>query len=394
MMTLLLIIIYISFISLGLPDSLLGSAWPAMQEDLNVPVSFAGGISMIISGGTILSSFFSESIIRKWGTGLVTTISVCMTAVALIGFAYAPSYIWLCVLAVPLGLGAGSVDAALNNFVALHYEAKHMNWLHCFWGIGATAGPAIMSIYLMKGNGSSWGSGYLTIGIIQLSLCMVLFFTLTLWKKVEMSGSAKQAASTPPLKRSELFKIKGMKPALIAFFCYCGLELTTGLWGSSFLVIHHSISPQAAAQWISIYYLGITFGRLVSGFISTKLNNVQMIRIGFVGIGVGIVLLLLPLGEFVSPIGLFMIGIGCAPIYPSMLHQTPQNFGSELSQSIMGIQMACAYIGATFMPPLFGVIAERVSIGWYPYYLLALFILMLFMSEKTNRTVAERASSY
>lgn len=386
MMTLLLLIIYISFISLGLPDSLLGSAWPAIQLDLGAPVSYAGMISMIIAGGTIVSSFYSEKIIRRLGTGLVTAISVFMTAAALLGFTVAPSILWMCVMAVPLGLGAGSVDAALNNFVALHYQAKHMNWLHCFWGLGATAGPAIMAIYLVQD--SNWQMGYMTIGIIQACLVVILFLSLPLWKKFSSGAGATESSTTKPLKTSELLKIRGLKPALVAFFGYCALELTAGLWGSSYLVIHRGISAEAAAKWISIYYLGITLGRLLAGFVAGKLNNVAMVRIGIAGIGIGILLLLLPLGEVMYPIGFFMIGFGCAPIYPAMLHQTPQNFGSELSQSVMGLQMACAYIGSTVMPPLFGVIAQEISISWFPFFLLVILILMIVMSEMTNRSVA------
>lgn len=388
MMTLLLILIYISFISLGLPDSLLGSSWPTMQGDLRVPVSYAGIISMIIAGGTIVSSLFSVTVIRKWGTGRVTAISVLMTAVALLGFGVAPSFIWLCLLAIPLGLGAGSVDAALNNFVALHYKAKHMNWLHCFWGIGATAGPAIMAVYLM--NDGNWKMGYLVIGIIQISLVIILVLTLPLWKKAGPQAASEEAAASEPLKRRDLLKIRGMKPALIAFFTYCALEATTGLWGSSYLVIHRGISPETAAKWISLFYLGITLGRLVSGFISTRFNNVTMIRMGLVGIAIGIAFLVFPIGEVAYPIGLMMIGIGCAPIYPSMLHQTPQNFGKEMSQSVMGVQMASAYVGTTLIPPLFGVIAQQVNIAWFPYFLLIILLVMVLMSEKTNRSVAKR----
>lgn len=386
MMTLLLLIIYISFISLGLPDSLLGSAWPVIQVEMGAPVSYAGMITMIISGGTIVSSFYSERMIRRFGTGLVTVISVCMTGVALLGFAVAPSILWMCVLAVPLGLGAGSVDAALNNFVALHYQAKHMNWLHCFWGVGATAGPAIMSFMLIQGQ--SWQKGYLAIGIIQVCLVFVLFLSLPLWKKFSTREGAEQASAVEPLKTSELLKIRGLKPALIGFFCYCAIEMTAGLWGSSYLVIHRGVSPEAAATWISVYYLGITLGRMAAGFVSLKLNNVTMVRTGIAGIAIGILLLLLPLGEMMYPIGFFMIGFGCAPIYPSMLHQTPQNFGSELSQSVMGLQMACAYIGSTLMPPLFGFIAQEVSITWFPFFLLAILVLMILMTEITNRAVA------
>lgn len=340
---------------------------------------------MIISGGTILSSFLSGKVIKLWGTGQVTVVSVLMTAVALLGFGIAPSFLWLCLLAVPLGLGAGSVDAALNNFVALHYEAKHMNWLHCFWGIGATAGPVIMSIYLAESGG--WSMGYHTIGILQICLVVILFASLPLWKKASSSSKTAVDQNHTNVKFKDLLTMKGARPALVSFFCYCALEATTGLWGSSYLVIERGISPEVAAQWISLFYLGITLGRLAAGFAVMWLRNVTMIRIGFAVIGGGVILLMLPLGNMGLMAGFMLTGIGCAPIYPCMLHQTPKNFGSHLSQAMMGIQMACAYIGTTFMPPLFGVLAATSTIALLPVYLLVILIVMAVMFERLNRAV-------
>lgn len=382
MLTLILIIIYISFISLGLPDAILGSAWPIIHQDLNVPVSYAGIITMIISCGTIISSFFSEKLIRKLGTGKVTAFSVLLTAVGLLGIFLSPNFIWICLLAIPLGIGAGSVDSALNNFVALHYKAIHMNWLHSFWGIGATTGPLIMSIFLLKENG--WRLGYATIGSIQAILVVCLFLSLPLWKKFESDNSEK-INDSKGIKVSKLIKLPGAKPALVSFFCYCAIELTTGLWVSSYLVIINGFSAEKAAKWVSLYYLGITIGRFLAGFVSIKLNNKQMIRVGQVICISGGILLSITYSSNIQLIGLIFIGLGCAPIYPAMLHDTPNRFGKELSQGIMGIQMATAYVGSTFMPPLFGAISKFIGFEILPYFLLILMLLMIITTERVNK---------
>ncbi len=383
MFTGLLVLIYVSFISLGLPDSLLGSAWPAIHQELGVPLSFGGVVSMIVSCGTVLSSLMSARMIRRLGTGRVTLISVAMTAAALLGFSVAPSVGWLCLLAVPLGLGAGSVDAALNNFVALHYEAKHMNWLHCFWGIGATAGPMVMALWLDRDN--NWQGGYRTIGLFQTALVVVLLFSLPLWKKVSQSSQEAEEESTESLSLWRVFQIPQAKTALLGFFCYCGLETTANLWASSFAVTGYGVSEQTAAGWSSVFFLGITLGRLLSGFVSMKLSNPTLIRLGQFLTLCGIVLLLLPLWVWRIPIGLCLIGAGCAPIYPAMLHQTPQVFGKNLSQAMMGVQMACAYVGSTLMPPLFGVIADVLGIRLFPLFLLLFLGLMTFSTEQVRR---------
>lgn len=383
MVSLLLVIIYISFISLGLPDSLLGSAWPAMHGELGVPVAYAGIISMIIAGGTIISSFNSDRLIKKLGTGKITAVSVGMTAAALFGFSVSNSFVAICLWAIPYGLGAGSVDAALNNFVALHYESKHMSWLHCFWGVGATLGPYIMGMCLTAGL--KWNSGYRAIGIIQVLLTAVLIVTLPLWKK-SSSEAEKNEEKEKNFGIGQLLKLTGAKPVLVSFFCYCSLESTTGLWGSSYLVINRGISAETAAKWISLFYLGITAGRFLSGFITMKLSDKNMVRVGQAIIILGIAALLLPGGNIILCIGFVLVGMGCAPIYPSLLHETPDNFGKEISQAIMGIQMACAYLGSTFMPPLFGLIAQNISIRIFPIFLLALVILMIFMVEQLNHS--------
>jgi fucose permease len=379
---LLLILIYLSFISLGLPDSLLGSAWPSMYGTLNVPLSYAGIISMIIASGTVISSMFSARILRRFGTGIVAAVSVLMTAAALIGFSISHSFLLLCICAVPLGLGAGSIDTALNNYVALHYKARHMSWLHCFWGIGASAGPIIMSFYLINSN--SWNSGYRTIGIIQFCLVLLLFISLPLWKK---NKSETDSAKNKPHKFSKLFSIAGVKEVLVTFFCYCSIETITGLWGASYLVIEKGITPEIAARWISLYYIGITFGRFISGFITMKLTNRQMVRLGQIIIGAGIIVLVLPFENALLLPGLFLIGLGCAPVFPSLLHETPVNFGAEYSQSIMGIQMACAYIGTTIMPPVFGWLASLLSFNIFPVFLGLILVIKILMFELLKKNV-------
>lgn len=382
MATIILIIIYIAFISLGLPDAILGSAWPVIHQELNVSISFAGIITMIISGGTIVSSLLSGKVIRKFGTGKVTMASVFMTAIGLIGICYAPGYFWLCILGVPLGVGAGAVDSALNNFVALHYKARHMNWLHCFWGIGATAGPLLMSLFLAKKNG--WRMGYLTIGMIQTLLVICLAVTLPVWKKFERSANL-TTSEKPSTTITTLLTMKGAKSALVAFFCYCSVEATTGLWGSSFLVTSKGIDAERAAQWISLYYLGITIGRFLAGFLAIRLNNKKLILLGHIICICGIVILIIPFSIYFSLMGLIFIGLGCAPIFPAMLHETPNRFGSDISQGIMGIQMATAYIGTTSMPPLFGFVAGYMGFNIFPFFLMLAVASMFVSTIKANK---------
>lgn len=389
MLTLLLVIIYLAFISLGLPDSLLGTAWPAAYKGLGVSVSMAGIVSAVISCGTIISSLMSSRVIRKLGTGLTTTVSVFLTAAALFGFSLSPGYWTMVLFAIPLGLGAGSVDAALNNFVALHYKARHMNWLHSFWGIGASLGPVIMSYFLAR---SGWRSGYSAIGWIQTVLVAILVSSLPLWKRV---SNGQQAAETAGKVFSikELLGIKGAKQALATFFCYCAVESTTGLWGSSFLVLSRGISPETAASWVSLYYFGITFGRFMSGFLTMRITNKKLVRIGLCMIVLGILLIMAPTVDFILMCGFFMIGLGCAPVFPSLIHDTPENFGSDVSQSMIGLQMACAYIGTTAMPPLFGLVGQYISMSLLPFYLIIITVVMISMVERLNRIKADKAPS-
>ncbi|HIY58204.1 MAG TPA: MFS transporter [Candidatus Tetragenococcus pullicola] len=383
MYSVLLAIIYIAFISLGLPDSLIGSAWPVMHHDLNVPVSYAGAITMTISLGTILSSVFSDRLTKKLGTGLVTAISVLMTAIALVGFSISHQFISLLFWAIPYGLGAGAVDAALNNYVALHYASRHMSWLHCFWGVGAAISPYIMSHFLMQTN--SWQSGYRAVGVIQLILTIVLFVTLPLWKK-QKHGKEVSQQNTQQLRLSDVLQLPNISFLLIAFFSYQAVEQTTGLWASSFLVQAKNIDPDIAARFASFFFLGITLGRFISGFIADYLGDKQMIRLGIAILMVGILMLMIPgVTTTIALAGLITIGLGCAPIYPSIIHATPANFGAENSQAVIGIQMAAAYIGTTFMPPLFGLLARYFSISLYPFYLLFFTLAMFITSEQLNQ---------
>lgn len=379
---LLLAVIYLSFISLGLPDSLLGSAWPAMYSEFGVPVSYAGIISMIIAAGTILSSLQSDRLTRKLGTGKVTAISVAMTAVALFGFSFSNSFWILCFWAIPYGLGAGSVDASLNNYVALNYASRHMSWLHCMWGVGASLGPYIMG-YAMTG-GQGWNSGYGYIAVLQIVLTIILIFSLPLWKN---RGEEKNAddVNAKTLTLKEIIKISGAKEIMITFFCYCALEQTTGLWASSYLTLHKGISADKAASFASMFFIGITIGRAFSGFITMKLSDSKMIRLGQGVAAIGIITLMLPFGEYISLIGLIMIGLGCAPIYPCIIHSTPEYFGADKSQAIIGVQMASAYIGTLLMPPIFGLIAEYINVSLYPVYLFIVMIFMVVMHEALLR---------
>jgi len=392
MASLLLAVIYVAFISLGLPDSLLGSAWPSMYRTLHVPLSYAGILTMIIAGGTIISSLFSEKLIRRFGTGIVTAISVGMTAVALFGFSISHSFVVLCIWGIPYGMGAGSVDAALNNFVALHYQSRHMSWLHCFWGVGATLGPYIMGLCLT--NNLMWNAGYQSIGVIQVVLVAFLLLSMPLWKKKEASVATAQHSSGEAHGLLDGLKLPGAKQTLIGFFGYCSLETTTGLWASSYMVEYRGIPAQTAASMASLFFLGITAGRFVSGFMASHLDDRRMVRIGLGMIALGIVMLLLPFGNALMFVGLVTIGVGCAPIYPSLLHETPQNFGTEKSQLLMGMQMASAYTGSTLMPLLFGFIAQNVSLALYPVYLLFFLVVMAIMTERATRVFKAQMPIY
>lgn len=390
MIHLLLVVIYFSFISLGLPDALLGAAWPTMYTQFDVPVSYAGIISMIIAIGTVVSSLQSDRLTRWLGTGKVTTISVAITAVALFGFSISNSFWMLCLWAIPYGLGAGSVDASLNNYVALHYASRHMSWLHCMWGIGASVGPYILG-YALTG-GQTWNMGYRYIGILQVVLTAILIFSLPLWKKRAAVETSDGQVNEPEkaLTLRQIVKIPGAKEVMITFFCYCALEQTAGLWASSYLVLHAGLSAETAASFASLFFIGITVGRALSGFLTIKFNDVQMVRIGETVTLMGICALVFAFNGTISLIGLGLIGLGCAPTYPCLIHSTPEHFGASRSQAIIGAQMASAYVGTCLMPPLFGLIANNITVSLFPAFLFAILLLMTIMHEmliKNSRKV-------
>ena len=382
MVHLLLVIIYLSFISLGLPDALLGAAWPVMSQEFAVPVSYAGGIALIIAIGTVVSSLLSDRLTKWLSTGKITAISVAMTAVALLGFSTSREYWQLCLWAIPYGLGAGSVDASLNNYVAIHYASRHMSWLHCMWGVGASVGPYVMGRALTGGLG--WNTGYRIISLVQLVLTAGIVLSLPLWKKRkgEPDGTDKGAA---PLSMKQILAIPGAKEVMLAFFCYCALEQTCILWGSSYLVMAHGMEEETAAALASLFMLGLTFGRFLSGFLTYKMNDANMIRLGQGMIALGILVMLLPLGKATAMAGLTLIGLGCAPVYPCIIHSTPEHFGEENSQALIGVQMASAYVGICCMPPLFGLIANHISAGLLPWYVAVIHVGMVLMCEKLNK---------
>lgn len=388
MIHLLLAIIYLAFISLGLPDALLGSAWPTMYREFSVPISYMSGISMIVAAGTIVSSLQCDRLTKKLGTGKVTAISVCMTAASLLGFSVSHSYRELCLWAIPYGLGAGCVDASLNNYVAIHFASRHMSWLHCMWGIGASLGPYVMG-YALTHSGS-WNRGYLFIAIVQFALTAIMFLSLPLWKRNAVPANPDTSvpdSGAKSLTLPQIIRIPGAKEVMITLFCYCALECTAGQWASSYLVLVWGISAEAAASYASMFYTGITVGRALGGFLTYKLSDTAMIRLGQSLILLGIILLLIPFHEYIALLGLIVIGLGCAPIYPSVIHSTPAHFGADKSQALIGVQMASAYVGICLMPPVFGLLANHIGAFLLPYFLLMIALLMAAMHERLIRKV-------
>ena len=388
MVGLLLALIYICFISLGLPDSLLGSAWPTLSKEISAPTSYAGIVSMVICIGTITSSLFSDKLLRKFGAGLVTAVSVTTTAVALFGFSISTEFWMLVLWAIPYGLGAGGVDSILNNYVALNYKAQHMSWLHCTWGIGASISPYIMSFALLKLD--DWSKGYLIVSIIQIVLSAIIFISIPLWKKSADNQSEKVKAQ--PLSFKQIFAINGAIACFFTFFCYCALELTTSLWASTYMVQKWNVDPEVAASFASMFFLGLTIGRFLSGFLAMKLSDHFLIRMGMIVIMVGVALLFISIHSSLALAGFIIIGLGCAPIYPCIIHMTPKVFGEDNSQAMIGVQMAFAYTGFLIMPSLFGVIAQNISISLLPVYQLALLCVMAIMHERVLRKTAKNCS--
>ena len=375
MITLLLLVIYIAFIGLGLPDSLLGSAWPAVYAELNIPVGYGSIISILISLGTVSASVFSARLINKFGTGVVTAISTGLSAVCLLGFSFAQSIWWFCLLGVPLGIGAGAIDAALNNYVATHYKSTHMNFLHSFYGVGVSLSPYLMSFALSVEN--NWRQGYRIVFYIMAGITLITVLAIPLWKKVKAIKTEEEQFTPKTLSIGKMIKTRAIRYTWLLFFSTCALEFTCGIWGCTFLVTAEGMSESLAAKFITFYYLGITAGRLISGFISTKLNQKKIVYIGYASVGVALILIALPIPPIVKGIGLFLIGLGNGPTFPNIIYLTPINFGKEVSQSIVGTQMACCNVGILLMPPLFGLLAQYIGAFLFPYYLIVLYVLMV-----------------
>ena len=375
MATLLLIVIYIAFIGLGVPDSLFGTAWPAIYTDLNLPVSWASIVTIIVSCGTITSSLLSSWLISRFGTGKITAVSTLMTALALLGFSCSDSMLWLCLCAIPLGLGAGSIDTALNNYVALHYKASHMNFLHCFYGIGVSLSPYLMSLALSKGT---WEGGYRAVFWFQLAIAALTALALPLWKKVRHAQNGEEAEETPRvLSFPALMKMPKVRMACLVFIGYCALEYTCGTWGSTFLVNTKGAAADTAARMVTFYYVGLALGRFLSGVLAGLLHSRQLVKIGQMILLAAVVSLFLPLPFAFCSVSLFFIGLGNGPIFPNMLHLTPELFGKDLSQAVIGAEMATSYIGVLLAPALFGLIAQNVTAALFPVYLLVLYALMI-----------------
>ena len=386
---LLLPIIYLAFINLGLSDSLLGSAWPAMYKDLAVPISGAGIISIIINLGMVTSSLLSNRLTRTFGTGVMAAVSVAIMATALWGFSSSHSFVLLCLWAVPYGLGAGGLDAAINNYMAIHFASRYMSWLHCMWGIGVTIGPLIMGHALA--SGASWNGGYDTVALIQAGMTAILVLSLPVWNKRQAGNEQQDDGENNGkiLSLKEIFRIPGVPEAMVCFFCYCSVENSAMLWVSSYMHLEKGLAVETASALTGMFCLGITIGRGLNGFVAMKVSDTQMVRIGMGILFAGVVILFLPAGSNVAVAGFVLIGLGCAPIYPSLLHATPDRFGKERSRAIIGVQIACAHIGVCVMPPLFGFIARYFSVGLLPWYLISILLLMICMNERLNRKLRE-----
>ncbi len=380
MATLLLLVIYMAFISLGLPDAILGVAWPEMRIDLNVPLDASGFIFITSTASTIISSLASGFLIKKFSTAYVTLFSILITSLSLLGFSLMPSFYWMILLAIPLGFGAGSIDTALNNYVAIHYKTHHMNFLHAFWGIGATLGPIIMSTFFALKY--TWRNGYMALGIIQLGIFFIVLLSLPLWKK----NNLQEIKEKKEFKYKDILKTKGVKTSMSIFVIYCAVEFSIGSWGASYLVESKNLLPSIAGALIGVYYLGITIGRLLSGVISFKLTNSQLIISGIIIFIISSLLFLLPLPVY-TLYGLFFFqGVGLAPIFPSLTHETPKRFTQEKSQYVIGLQIASAYAGASIFPSLFGILAKNTSLSIFPYYILLFSIKMLILNLSLVKT--------
>ena len=398
MASLLLPVIYLTFISLGLPDSLLGTAWPVMHVDLGAPVAAQSLISIIISCCTIVSSLLTARLVRRLGTGRLTALSVALTAAAILGFSTTGAFWQLCLIAIPYGLGAGAIDAALNNYVALNYGARHMSWLHCCWGIGASVGPLVMGWAL--GASMGWPGGYLAIGAVQVAITVVLLFSVPLWRQAAGTDSAGEGkgkntdededkaaneGTGGALTNRELLSLPGARAAIGSFGTYCALEGSIGLWIASYLTMARGLNASTAASIVAQFYLGITAGRLISGFIAQWLTSENQIRLGQALVAVGLIGLIVLDGPLAAGACVLVAGLGCAPIYPSIVALTPKRFGERASQGLVSLQMACAYAGSMLVPPIFGLVAGAGGSPLIPFMALALLAANIFLAERAVR---------
>lgn len=383
MSALLLAVIYITYIGLGIPDSLFGAAWPAVYTEFGLPLSAANAVTILTFAFTMIISLYSAQIVKRFGTPLTTAVSTAMTAAGLLGTALAPNFFIVCLCTVPLGFGAGAIDAALNNYVALNYKATHMNFLHCFYGVGVSLSPYLMSLAL---KGQNWRGGYAYATVLQVVITIITFLALPVWAKVSHSETEeKSGEEIKTLGIWQMLKMPKVRMACAVFMTSCGIEYTCGTWGSTFLVLAKGMSAQRAAATITFYYLGITIGRFLSGIIAAKLSSRRIIILGQCIVLLAIILLFLPLSYVFAALGLFFVGLGNGPLYPNLVHLTPDNFGRGISQSVMGIQMATASIGIMLIPPLFGLIAQVIGTWIFPLFLLILFIIMIVENTRLNR---------
>lgn len=386
MATILLIVIYIAFIGLGLPDSLFGTAWPAIYGEWGLPFSFGSIITIIITCCTIFSSVMSTRLIARFGTGKVTVVSTALTVLALIGYSFSGNFLTICLLSIPLGLGAGAVDTGLNNYVALHYSSAQMSLLHCFFGVGISISPYVMSQFI--GTAAGWRGGYRFTFFIQLTIALILVFTLPLWKKVS-ENAAQEETPVKILSIRELVRIPGVKTMWLLFIISCAIEYTAGCWGSTYLVERKGISADHAAEIVLFYYIGMTVGRLLSGILATKLTCWQIIRIGMAVLGVAVILLLLPVPTTIITIGLFLIGLGNGPMFPNFTYLAPLNFGKDISQSVIGTQMAASSVGIMVVPAICGILGQAFGMGVFPIYLGLLFVLMVLGIVSIQNTMRQ-----
>lgn len=382
-MATLLVIIYIAFISLGLPDSVLGAAWPVMHLDLGAGISQAGLISMTICACTIISSLMSQRLVARFKTHGVTTISIALTAIALFGFSRATALWNLILLAIPLGLGAGSIDAALNNYVALHFKAKHMSFLHCFWGVGTLFGPFLVSGLIS--NGGTWRNAYMIIAAVQAVIMVIVLFSAKKWKKENTDNKEAEKEEVKIYKTKELVRIKGVPFALLAFTLYCGFENTAMLWSASFMVYGKGFTAAEGASLAAMVFMGITAGRFINGFASSRFDDKTLILTGQIITVIATIALIFANSIILCFIGLFLMGMGFGPTYPCMIHQTVYYYDRKYSQGIIGLQMASAYVGSTLVPPLYGLIAGKTTQNLLPIWILALLIIQIFCTSMKNK---------